>query len=232
MNLKRTLRVETLLVALLVSVTTLVLMQILLNLHLAGHSLGDEILHINAASTQSANAVTSVVTYFRGLDTLGEVSILFLSIFGVALHMPRGSKNLFSYHNTLLYIGVSILFPLMLLFGVYVILHGHLSPGGGFQGGVIIAGAFLLRFLTYGDHYELKERVVSLSESLSGAGFIVLGLLGLLVGDRIFTQILPLGTLGELLSGGVIELIYIFVGLKVSAEISLLAEHFVKAHNV
>ncbi|MBN2894872.1 MAG: hypothetical protein JXK05_03150 [Campylobacterales bacterium] len=232
MNLKRTLALSHLLTGLLVSVMIIALLGTLRLLTPPIDTIGETLLHINAQSTQVANAVTSVVTYFRGLDTLGEVSILFLSIFGVALHMQHSTRNLFGAHDTLLQIGAQVLFPLIVLFGVYIITHGHLSPGGGFQGGVIIASAFVLRFLAYGDHYEPSARLLTLSESLSGAGLVLLGVLGLLLGDRIFAQILSLGTMGTLLSGGVIELVYLFVGLKVAAEMTLLSQHFIKARDV
>ncbi|MEA1919006.1 MAG: MnhB domain-containing protein [Campylobacterota bacterium] len=231
MSLKRSLRVQTLLVSLLVSLMSIVLLGVLLHTPHSAMTLGKELLEINSAATQSANAVTSVVTYFRGLDTLGEVSILFLSIFGLSLGIKKHERNIFSFDNALLKIGTKVLFPLILLFGIYIILHGHLSPGGGFQGGVIIASGFLLLFLTHGDDYHLSERIIKLVEALSGAGFILVGVLGLIVTGRFFENFLPLGEIGTLFSGGVLEIIYIFVGLKVAAEIAAMAELFIKAEH-
>lgn len=232
MNLKRTLGVQSIVASLLVSAMTVALLGIVLELDRADATAGQTLLGLNEAQTQSANAVTSVVTYFRGLDTLGEVSILFLSIFGVALGMKKVQRNILGYDNALLKIGVGALFPLLLLFGVYIIVHGHLSPGGGFQGGVIIASAFLLQFLAHGDRYDLRERLVSVVEALSGAGFVLAGLLGLLLAGHFLGNFLPLGVMGNLFSGGMLEVIYLFVGLKVAAEIAVLAEHFIKAEHV
>ncbi|KIM08477.1 MAG: hypothetical protein KU28_03515 [Sulfurovum sp. PC08-66] len=230
MNPKREIRVQTIVVSLLVSIMTILLLGILLSFQPLSASLGSELLAINQTTTQSANAVTSVVTYFRGLDTLGEVTILFLSIFGIGLGIERlqEKENIFSYDNALLKIGADILFPLIILFGFYIIIHGHLSPGGGFQGGVVIASAFLLMFLAKNNELKLNHKITTLVEALSGAGFVLVGILGLLLVDRFLGNFLPLGTLGKLWSGGVIPLIYIFVGLKVSAEISTLVEYFIR----
>jgi multicomponent Na+:H+ antiporter subunit B len=213
----------------------IILLGILLNFTTSFQpTLGSDILTINTSSTGSANAVTSVVTYFRGFDTLGEVTILFLSIFGVSLGLKgfKDKLNIFSYENTLLKIGVDTLFPIIILFGIYVIIHGHLSPGGGFQGGVIIASGFLLMFLAKGDDLNINHKILELVESLSGAGFILIALLGLLVTDRFLGNFLPLGEVGKLFSGGVIPLIYIFVGIKVSAEITALLEYFIRIKDV
>ncbi len=234
MNLKKEIRVETIFVSFVVSLMTILLLSILMNFDVASNTLGSEILKTNSISTQSANSVTSVVTYFRGFDTLGEVTILFLSIFGIGLSIDKldEKSNIFSYENRLLRIGARLLFPLITLFGFYIIIHGHLSPGGGFQGGVIIASAFLLMFLAKNDDFRLNHKIVSLCESLSGAGFILIGILGLLFADKFFGNFLPLGNMGDLFSSGVIPLIYIFVGIKVAAEITALVEYFIRIKDV
>ncbi len=234
MNLKKEIRVSTLFISLIVSIMTILLLPIFLDFNLASNSLGDSLLNINEIETNSANGVTSVVTYFRGFDTLGEVTILFLSIFGIGLGLDgyRDKLNIFAYENRLLKSSVDILFPLIILFGFYIIIHGHLSPGGGFQGGVIIASAFLLMFLAKGDEFSLNHKIISITEALSGAGFILIGILGVLLVDRFLGNFLPLGTIKELFSGGVIPLIYIFVGIKVSAEITALVEYFIRIKDV
>lgn len=232
MNLKRQVRIQSIVASLLVSTLTVALLGIVLQFHGAEATAGQRLLALNEAATQSANAVTSVVTYFRGLDTLGEVSVLFLSIFGAALGMKKAHNTILGHDNALLKIGVTVVFPLVLLFGIYIIVHGHLSPGGGFQGGVIVASAFLLQFLAHGDRYDLRERLVTLVESLSGAGFVLAGVLGVLVTGQFLGNFLPLGTMGDLFSGGVLEVIYLFVGFKVAAEIAALAEHFIKVEHV
>ena len=231
MSLKQKISIQSISVSFVVSIMIIILLSILLNFTTTFQpTLGSELLAINANSTGSANAVTSVVTYFRGFDTLGEVTILFLSIFGVSLGLEgfKDKLNIFGYQNTLLKIGVDTLFPIIILFGIYVIVHGHLSPGGGFQGGVIIASGFLLMFLAKGDDLSINHKILELVESLSGVGFILIGVLGVLIVDKFLGNFLPIGEVGKLFSGGIIPLIYIFVGIKVSAEMTALLEYFIR----
>jgi multicomponent Na+:H+ antiporter subunit B len=233
MNLKKTIRLKTLLSTLMVSFLTITLLGILAQVSGEHATLGNRLLSLNHNLTQSANAVTSVVTYFRGLDTLGEVTILFLSIFGVGIGINRSEHlhTILHYDNALLKMGARVLFPVIILFGFYIIFHGHLSPGGGFQGGVVIASAFLLMFLAEGDAYALDHKILTLVEAFSGVGFVLLGLLGVLLGGLFLSNPLPLGTLGQLFSGGVLPIIYLFVGLKVAAEITVLIEYFIRTHD-
>ena len=234
MNLKKELRLQTLLVSFVVSLMIIAILSIIQNFTPLQNSLGKELLQINQEVTQTANAVTSVVTYFRGLDTLGEVTILFLAIFGISLTLEKNisKENILKYDNTLLQIATKVLSPLIVLFGLYIIFHGHLSPGGGFQGGVIIASAFLLQFLAYGDEVSINHKIIKIIESFSGASFAILGILGFIVGDLFFGNILPVGAIGSLASGGIIPILYILVGLKVSAEMIALIEYFIKAKDV
>ena len=233
MNLKKEIRVETIFVSLIVSLMTILLLSIILDFNPATSTLGSQILSINEGSTHSANAVTSVVTYFRGFDTLGEVTILFLSIFGIGIGLDgyKDKLNIFAYENKLLKIAANVLFPLIILFGIYIIVYGHLSPGGGFQGGVIIASAFLLMFLAQNDDMKINHKIISLAEGLSGAGLILLGILGVVLVGRFFENYLPMGKTGELFSGGIIPIIYIFVGIKVAAEIVALVEYFIRTRD-
>jgi multicomponent Na+:H+ antiporter subunit B len=95
------------------------------------------------------NLVTSVIVTYRGLDTLGEVAVLFLATAGIGF-LLQNTKKKFKVRKSseILQSGTRILLPLIILFGVYIFLHGHLTPGGGFQGGVVIAGGFLLIMLS------------------------------------------------------------------------------------
>ena len=233
-SLKKQIKLQTIMISFLVSFMIIVILGVLSQINLSTNSLGMELLSINKTSTQSANAVTSVVTYFRGLDTLGEVTILFLAIFGISLGIDKNSStsnaklNILADDSFLLKTGVKVIFPIIMLFGFYIIFHGHLGPGGGFQGGVIIASGFLLMFLANGEEFNLNHKLLTIFESLSGVGFVVFGILGFILVDNFLGNFLPLGTVGELFSGGAISIIYIFVGLKVASEITILIEHFIK----
>ena len=109
---------------------------------------------------------------------------------------------------------------LIFLYGVYIILHGHLSPGGGFAGGVIVALSFIHMVLAFGKDFALgriKEEFLSFWESLGGLFFWGLAVLGFLIGGIFFLNALPKGKAFDLFSSGSILLSNIAIFFKVSA---------------
>ena len=116
-----------------------------------------------------------------------------------------------------------LLAGLIFIFGVYIVLHGHLTPGGGFAGGAIMAGAFILLILAYGSSaLNLRKEVAGSSNTESVALLMVciLAIIALLFGAKVFFfNFLPKGTPGELLSAGVIPLYNIFIGIEVAGAI-------------
>jgi multicomponent Na+:H+ antiporter subunit B len=196
--------------------------------------------------TGAANLVTAVVVTYRGLDTLGEVTILFLAatIIGFFLikrersgggdegsgtgesaersrRIERGGQKA----SELLKTGSRFLVPVIFLVGAYIFMNGHLTPGGGFQGGAVIASGIVLMLLT-NPLERFKHKVVALVESLSGLTFVMIGILGiLLAGGFLDNRIMSLGRFGTLLSAGAIPFIYILIGLKVGAELSNILVH-------
>ncbi len=108
---------------------------------------------------------------------------------------------------------------LIFLFGVYIVLHGHLTPGGGFAGGVIIALSFIHLVLAFGKEIVLKkmsESLISIVESTAGLLFLGIALLGFL-GGYFFLNVLPHGEPFRLFSSGIIVLCNIAIFLKVAA---------------
>lgn len=108
---------------------------------------------------------------------------------------------------------------MVMLFGVYIVLHGHLSPGGGFAGGVLLASGLVLLTLAFGKNVSLKilsQRAASVFESLGALVFLGTALLGL-AGGYFFLNLLPKGTAGQLFSAGIIPLCNIGIGIKVGA---------------
>jgi len=175
-----------------------------------------------------ANTITAVVVNFRGFDTLGEVTVLFLAVTGLASVLYRrkedeeeeGTKHRFEIpSSSLMRSGAKILFPLILLLGIYVFIHGHLTPGGGFQGGAIIATGFLLMLITY-KGFKTNHKVMVWLESLAGLGFVFIGFYGLFQYGSFLKNTSWTGNLNDLVSGGFIPLIYIFVGIKVATELT------------
>jgi multisubunit Na+/H+ antiporter MnhB subunit len=112
---------------------------------------------------------------------------------------------------------------IVFLYGIYVIVHGHLTPGGGFAGGVIMAGSFILLKLAFGSDFMYlarEEKGSTMAENLAIFIVLVMALAGMLIGTKVFFyNWLPKGTVGELISAGVIPLYNIFVGIEVAASI-------------
>ncbi len=186
--------------------------------------------YVNNGPTEvgAANIVTSIVVSYRGFDTLGEVVILFLTaaIIGFFLKLSKEEKDENARKQNLretseiLQTASKILVPVIFLFGAYIFINGHLTPGGGFQGGAIIASGVTLMFLA-NPNMEFNHRLVSFIESISGLSFVLIGILGIVfAGGFLDNRILELGTFGKLLSAGSIPIIYVFIGLKVGAELS------------
>lgn len=184
---------------------------------------------LDAAPDQvgAANIVTAVLLGYRGFDTLGELSILFAAATAVGLVLGRRRAD--APHDPpggfILRAGADLLFPLLLVVGLYVIAHGHLTPGGGFQGGVILAAAFFVAVLAHPER-SLGHAVISVIEGLAGAAFILIGLWALVEDGAFLAPLLiEYGTLGELISAGTLPLLSLAVGLKVGSELAGLMAH-------
>ncbi len=174
------------------------------------------------AETGAANVVTSIVVTYRGLDTLGEVTVLFLTamIVGYILRQRGKAKTPKNTTSEILITAANILIPGSIILGAYVFINGHLTPGGGFQGGAIIGTAIGLMILA-NPIGNIQKTALHYIESLSGFTYILIGLAGLiLAGGFLDNRILPLGNLGELFSAGAIPIIYSLIGLKVGSELS------------
>ena len=117
-----------------------------------------------------------------------------------------------------------IVFVFALLFGIYVILGGHLTPGGGFQGGAIVASAFALLIVAFGYNSLIKHKgKFTVLECLALLLFISLAFIGMKIVffDNFLAQSTEFGVnSGKLLSGGVIPLMNIAVGLEVVAALT------------
>jgi len=179
------------------------------------------------AESGSANMVTSVVVNYRSFDTLGEVTVLFVSALGVGLLLngKRKRQNLKDAPNFILKQGSRIIFGIMVVFGVYMFIHGHITPGGGFPGGAIIAASILLLYLS-DDEFRIKLGAAKAVESVAGSLYVIVGLLGIVLAGYFLQNFLPTGTVGELISSGIIPVVYMLIGLKVGSELSSVIDGF------
>lgn len=184
-------------------------------------TVGQSIVSDAPATVGAANIVTSVVLAYRGIDTLGELSILFAAAMAAGLVLGHGRAPFTKAKPAgfILRSGADLLFPLLLVVGLYIILHGHLTPGGGFQGGVILAAAFVVPVLA--DYRRTPEHdALAWVEGLAGAAFILTGVAALAFDHQFLTPLLGSGTLGSLVSAGTLPILYLAVGLKVGAELT------------
>jgi len=195
-----------------------------MNPQVAGKYLSDGV-----EDTGAVNIITSIIVNYRGFDTLGEVTVLFLAATGMGalLYHKRPTQRPRQNASLIVKTASRILFPLIILLGAYVFVHGHLTPGGGFQGGAIIASAFLLMFMSFRT-YKVNHKALSIVETLAGTTFVVLGLLGLFYGADFLENILPFGQSNTLFSAGIIPLIYAAVGIKVGAELTAVLDTMLK----
>jgi multicomponent Na+:H+ antiporter subunit B len=112
---------------------------------------------------------------------------------------------------------------------MYIVVHGHLTPGGGFQGGVILATGVLLIYLAgeFDDLHGLyTETTLERVEAIGGGGYVAIGLLGLIAGSAFLDNVLPLGRTGNVFSAGTVPLINVVVGLEIGAGFILLLTVF------
>jgi len=184
--------------------------------------------------TGAVNIVSGMILDYRAFDTFGESNVLFLAIASVLMLLLRDRNNIVleedvheaherviekANEDVILKRVAKIVVPCILLFGVYVVINGHLSPGGGFSGGSIMGGGLILFAVSYGPERvktffgwkTFRVIVVGalLCYALSKAYVFFTGANGL-------ENHIPLGTPGAILSAGLILLLDVCVGLVVA----------------
>jgi multicomponent Na+:H+ antiporter subunit B len=192
-----------------------------------------------ALGRHTANVISSVNFDQRAFDTMGEEFVLFGAAVAALLLLRRmrdedessvghaGHGDVWSAVNLA---GFALLAPTLLV-GLYVVAHGAVSPGGGFQGGAVLATGLHLAYLA-GD-YGVLERlrplaVFDVAEAVGAAGFVLIGISGLFLGDPFLANWLPTGTLGSLTSAGMVELLNVAVGMEVASALILLLSKFLE----
>ena len=190
---------------------------------------GDAIARLSVYERHATDAVNAINYDYRAFDTLGEEFILFTAVLGVMMLLRReqaGSAKPAQKvtDNRMLSTTVrAVAVPAILLtlvFGLYIGLHGQLTPGGGFQAGVILATApFLLYVCENTDAFQriTSHAAVEVIEALGAASYALIGIAPLLFGLPLLTNILPLGTTGDVFSAGTIAVISACVGVEVTA---------------
>jgi multicomponent Na+:H+ antiporter subunit B len=192
---------------------------------------GQVINGIGVTVRHGTDLITALNFDIRGFDTLGEEFILFTSVLGIVLilremrgehdqpHQEEAQEHSFAgASEALRALALGLILSLVAI-GVYIVVHGQLTPGGGFQGGVILGAGPLPVFLA-GRYLRMKlvapHRVVELADALGAAGYALVGLSGLVFVGIFFKDAVPLGIPGHLLSGGQMDIASVLVGLEVS----------------
>lgn len=197
--------------------------------------------HLSIPQRHITDVVTAVNFDYRGFDTLGEEFIFFAAVLGVALILrPQSGEGPGQIvhsaqeravpppSDAVRVLGLGLT-PPTVLFALYVVAHGHLTPGGGFQGGVILATGVLLIYLAgeFDDLHGLyTETILERAEALGAAAYAAVGLLGLVSGTAFLDNVLPLGTTGRVFSAGMVPIINLAVGLEIGAGLIVLLTAF------
>lgn len=191
---------------------------------------GHMISAVTVYQRHATDAVNAVDYDYRGFDTLGEEFILFTSVLGVMLllrqperpsRMTKPDKGL----SDAVKMSAGVGFAVFMIFGIYISTHGQLTPGGGFQGGVILASASMLVYIA--ENFPVFKSITShplveVLESLGAGFYAILGIVPLVLAEPFLTNWLPLGKTGNVFSSGTIAAISASVGLEVTAGFLLL----------
>jgi multicomponent Na+:H+ antiporter subunit B len=198
---------------------------------------GDLVDAISVPERHVTDVVNAVTYDIRGFDTLGEEFIFFSAVAGVLLLLrrpPDEPLNRTKDHvpwravprpsMAVRILAVALAGPTV-VFGFYVVTHGQLTPGGGFQGGVVLSAAPLLAYLA-GTFSELAalapQKLVDAGEAVGAGGYVLIGVASLAAGGAYLQNVIPIGQLGSITSGGTVALIDLAVGLEVGCGLLLL----------
>lgn len=181
--------------------------------------------------TGAVNIVAGMILDYRAFDTLGESTVLFCAACCVILLLRDDEKDLkekienddrhFEPKNDkILQASARLVTPIIFMLGFYVMLNGHISPGGGFSGGAIIGAGLILYLNAFG--FAKTERLFSFKQfkliSLVALGFYYLAkTYSFFMGANHLKSGIPLGNAGDILSSGLILPLNIMVGLVVAS---------------
>jgi len=185
--------------------------------------------------TGARNVVAAILFDYRAFDTLGESTVIFTTVCGVAMLFSR--RKFHRSSRGLSFIarrGIGLIVPFILLYASAIVLAGHLSPGGGFQGGTIFATVTVLMCVVFGSSFESAHFPPARKDLLESAGallFAGVGLFGVAAGTGFLSNLsagFPAGEQGSIFSGGSIPLLNIAVALKVGAGLSTIFYSMIK----
>ncbi|GAC1422042.1 MAG: hypothetical protein NVSMB62_17460 [Acidobacteriaceae bacterium] len=201
---------------------------------------GDVIARLAVYERHTTDTVNAINYDYRGFDTLGEENILFAAVLGVMMLLRRdpnmktrsvGTVDERAKMSTTVRAIAGPALLVTLIFGFYIGLHGQMTPGGGFQAGVILATAPLLVYIC--ENTEAFRRITSHSaveviDALGAGSYGLIGVAPLLLGVPLLTNVLPLGETGDVFSSGTIAVISACVGFEVTAAFLLVVYSYLE----
>lgn len=213
------------------------------------HPYGSRAVHTALRVQQTTNTVTSVNFDQRAIDTLGEELMLFAAAIGTLVLLRETREEIRDEDEDELEqakrregrplpstpLLIYVMLVITTLVGLYIVAHGALTPGGGFQGGVILATGVHLLYVG-GGYFSIERArpttVYEVAESLAAASFVILGLAGTALTGALLTNVLPLGALNDLLSGGTTEIFNAIVGVEVTGAFTAVLARFIEQYVV
>jgi len=199
---------------------------------------GFAILRVAVAQTNATGVVSAINFEYRGFDTVGEEFILFVAAAGVATVLRRlrgerersaageaAGRDVPPTSSAVRMVALLFTGPVVLA-GWWLASHAQTNPSGGFQGGVLLATAFILIYLS-GEFLAFKRlspaNLTDVVEAVGAGGFVAIGLSAVAMGLPYLKNFLPLGQVpGAVSSSGTIALISFFVGIEVAAAFILI----------
>ena len=174
---------------------------------------GDLLNSVAVYERHVTNVVTAVNFDYRALDTMGEEYILFAAVIGVMLLLreqrqashyqpPTLLRTAYQRSDSARWMGLGFL-GILMVFGIYIVLHAQLTPGGGFQGGAILGSTSLLVYLISKESVYRRvtpKFLVEIGECAGAGGYVLIGIATLLAGGAFLQNVLPLGNTGSLAS--------------------------------
>ncbi|MGM0851045.1 MAG: hydrogen gas-evolving membrane-bound hydrogenase subunit E [Bacillota bacterium] len=185
--------------------------------------------------TGATNLVASVLYDYRAFDTLGEATVILTAATILAFLVPISKAAMLgTTFKSIVNHTVKLIIPFLAVLGAYLILFGHLSPGGGFVGGVVLSIIPILLTITYSvefSEYIFKPAPKKLVEDIGAIGIVLLGLLGVFTGSNFLASgqaHFGTGNAGEVFSAGLIPYINLMIGLKVGTGLAIIFNSLIK----
>ena len=180
--------------------------------------------------TGAVNVVAGMILSYRAFDTFGETNVLFIATCCVMILLMVNEKKLCSSHlsndrfyepknDVILQVVARILVPIIVMFGIYIMLNGHISPGGGFSVGAILGAGMILYVNAFGFKKTQKFFNETIYKVIKVGALCLYGLLityFYFMGANGLDNHIPLGIPGHILSAGLILPINVLVGMEVA----------------